>query len=67
MNGATWRAAALAFAFALPVSAQQATPLSQLIHEAQANNSSISAADHDARAARMVAPQKAALPDPTFT
>ena len=41
--------------------------MSQLIQEAQANNSSIAAADHGARAARMVAPQKAALPDPTFT
>ncbi|MGB6783692.1 MAG: TolC family protein [Terracidiphilus sp.] len=67
MNGAAWRATAFAFAFALPVWAQEATPLSQLIQEAQANNSNISAADHGARAARMVAPQKAALPDPTFT
>lgn len=67
MKGIVWRASALALAFALPVSAQQATPLPQLIHEAQANNSSIAAADHGARAAHMVAPQKAALPDPTFT
>ena len=67
MNGAAWRATAFAFAFALPVWAQEATPLSQRIQEAQANNSNISAADHGARAARMVAPQKAALPDPTFT
>ncbi len=67
MNGAAWRAAVLAFAFALPASAQQATPLSQLIQEAKANNSSIAAADHGARAARMVAPQKATMPDPTFT
>ena len=67
MKGIVWRAAALALAFALPVSAQQATPLPQLIQEARANNSSIAAADHGARAARMVAPQKAALPDPTFT
>jgi outer membrane protein TolC len=67
MKGIARRAAALAFAFALPVWAQEATPLPQLIQEAQANNSSISAADYGARAARMVAPQKAALPDPTFT
>jgi outer membrane protein TolC len=67
MKGIAWRASALAFAFALPVSAQEATPLSQLIQEAHADNSSISAADHGARAARMVAPQKAAMPDPTFT
>jgi outer membrane protein TolC len=67
MNGAAWRAVALAFAFALRASARQAVSLSQLIQEAKANNSSISAADHGARAARMVAPQKNALPDPTFT
>jgi outer membrane protein TolC len=67
MNGIAWRASALAFAIALPASAQQAASLSQLIQEAKANNSSIAAADHGARAARMVAPQKNALPDPTFT
>jgi outer membrane protein TolC len=67
MNGIAWRASALAIAFALPASAQQAASLSQLIQEAKANNSSIAAADHSARAARMVAPQKNALPDPTFT
>ena len=67
MNGAAWRAAALAFALALTASAQQATPLSQLIQEAKANNSSIAAADRGVRAARMVAPQKATMPDPTFT
>jgi outer membrane protein, heavy metal efflux system len=66
MKGIAWRASALAVAFALPVSAQQATPLSQLIQEAKANNSSIAAADHGVRAARMVAPQKLVLPDPTF-
>jgi outer membrane protein TolC len=66
MNGIAWRASALAFAIALPASAQQAASLSQLIQEAKANNSSIAAADHGARAARMVAPQKNALPDPTF-
>jgi outer membrane protein TolC len=67
MNGIAWRASALAFAIALPASAQQAASLSQLIQEAKANNSSIAAADQGARAARMVAPQKNALPDPTFT
>ena len=60
-------AAALAFALALSASAQEATPLTQLIQEAKANNSSIAAADYAARGARMVAPQKAALPDPKFT
>jgi hypothetical protein len=49
MKGIARRASALALAFALPVSAQQATPLPQLIQEAQANNSSIAAADHGAR------------------
>jgi outer membrane protein TolC len=67
MKVVAWRAAALACAIALPVSAQQATPLSQLIQEANANNSSIAAADHGAQAARLVAPQKNTLPDPTFT
>jgi cobalt-zinc-cadmium efflux system outer membrane protein len=42
-------------------------PLSQLIAEAQANNTQIAAADHSARAARMVAPQMTTLPDPKFT
>jgi outer membrane protein TolC len=43
------------------------TPLSQLVAEAEANNPQISAADHGARAARQVAPQVTALPDPKFT
>jgi outer membrane protein, heavy metal efflux system len=67
MKVVAWRATALAFAFALPASAQQATPLSQLIQEAKANNSSIAAAEHSVRAARMVPAQKSVLPDPMFT
>ena len=43
------------------------TPLSQLIAEAQANNPQISAADHEARAARQISPQTTTLPDPKFT
>ncbi|MDE3104127.1 MAG: TolC family protein [Acidobacteriota bacterium] len=43
------------------------TPLSQLLAEAEANNPQISAADYGARAARQVAPQVTALPDPKFT
>jgi outer membrane protein, heavy metal efflux system len=43
------------------------TPLSQLIAEAQANNPQISAADHEAQAARQMAPQATTLPDPKFT
>jgi len=43
------------------------TPLSDLLAEAGANNPQISAADHGARAARQVAPQVTALPDPKVT
>jgi len=43
------------------------TPLSQLLVEAGANNPQISAADHRARAARQMAPQVTALPDPKLT
>src|SRR5580692_8084475 len=67
MKVVAWRAAALAFAFVLRASAQQAATLAQLIQEAKANNSNIAAADHGARAARMVPAQKSTLPDPTFT
>jgi cobalt-zinc-cadmium efflux system outer membrane protein len=50
----------------MPV-ASTPTPLFQLLAEAEANNPQISAADHGARAARQVAPQMTALPDPKFT
>ena len=43
------------------------TPLSDLLAEAGANNPQISAADQGARAARQVAPQVTALPDPKVT
>ncbi len=43
------------------------TPLAQLIAEAEANNSQISAADHAWRAAAHVAQQITTLPDPKFT
>jgi outer membrane protein TolC len=43
------------------------TPLSHLLAEAGANNPQISAADHDAQAARQVAPQMTTLPDPKVT
>jgi cobalt-zinc-cadmium efflux system outer membrane protein len=43
------------------------TPLPQLLAEAQANNPQISAADHEARAARQMVPQATTLPDPKFT
>ncbi len=43
------------------------TPLSQLLAEAEANNPQISAADHEARAARQMVPQVTTLPDPKIT
>src|SRR6516164_8537448 len=67
MKEAAWLAAMLAFGLALSAPAQEATPLAQLIEEAQANNSSIAATDQGAKAARLVAPQMGALPDPKFT
>lgn len=54
-------------AFAQETAASTATPLSQLIAETQANNPQISAAHHEVRAARKVAPQVTTLPDPKFT
>ena len=54
-------------AFAQTPLASMPTPLSQLLAEAEANNPQISAADHGARAARQMAPQVTALPDPKFT
>src|SRR5271156_1004597 len=54
-------------AFGQETAAGTPTPLSQLIAEAQANNPEISAADHEARAARQIAPQATTLPDPKFT
>ncbi|SRR5581483_855531 len=59
---------AIAFsAFGQTPVASTPTPLSQLLAEAEANNPQISAADYGARAARQVAPQVTALPDPKFT
>ena len=52
------------FAFGQTPVASTPTPLSQLLAEAGANNPQISAADHDVRAARQVAPQMTTLPDP---
>jgi outer membrane protein, heavy metal efflux system len=53
-------------AFGQEPAASTPTPLSQLLAEAGANNPQISAADHDARAARQVVPQMTTLPDPKF-
>ncbi len=60
----------LAGAFSAPgqeTSASTPTPLSQLIAEVSANNPQISSADHEAKAARQMAPQVTTLPDPKFT
>jgi len=43
------------------------TPLAALIAEAESSNTQITAAEHGARAARQVAPQKTTLPDPKLT
>jgi outer membrane protein TolC len=43
------------------------TPLAQLIAEAEANNTQVSAADHSWKAATHVAQQITTLPDPQFT
>ncbi|WP_433984090.1 TolC family protein [Tunturiibacter empetritectus] len=71
MNVVFWTAAlmlASAFsAFGQETAASAPTPLSQLLAEVQANNPQISVAEHEARAARQVAPQVTTLPDPKFT
>src|SRR6185437_2319954 len=46
---------------------QTATPLQQLLAEAESNNADVSAAEHEWRAAKQVRPQVTTLPDPTFT
>lgn len=43
------------------------TPLSQLLTEAEANNPQVSAANHEALAARQMPPQVTTLPDPKVT
>jgi outer membrane protein TolC len=72
MNVVSLLTATLVLASAFSVFAQTPvastpTPLSQLLDEAEASNPQISAADHGARAARQMAPQVTALPDPKFT
>ena len=71
MNVVFWTATLVtvsAFAaYAQKTVASTPTPLSQLIAEAQANNPQISAANHEAQAARQISPQNATLPDPKFT
>ncbi|WP_263365734.1 TolC family protein [Edaphobacter bradus] len=71
MNVVSLATATLVLASALSAFGQQAagtaTPLSQLLAEAETNNPQISAADHGARAARQMTPQVTTLPDPKFT
>lgn len=64
--------AALVLAVALSAFGQKAapsppTPLSQLLTEAETSNPQLSAADHEAQAARKMAPQVTTLPDPKVT
>ena len=54
-------------AFGQETAASTATPLSELLAEAGTNNPQISSADHEAKAARQMAPQVTTLPDPKFT
>src|SRR5215510_5392475 len=71
MNVVFWTAtlvlASTFSAFGQQTAGSTATTLSQLIAEAQANNPQISAAHHEAGAARQMAPQVTTLPDPKFT
>lgn len=64
---ATFVIAATFYAFGQEPPANTFTPLSQLLAEAEANNPQMSAADHEAKAARQMVSQATALPDPRFT
>lgn len=71
MKVALYWTAALVLATGILASAEEMpgmpTPLAQLIAEAEANNSQISAADHSWKAATHVAQQVTTLPDPQLT
>jgi len=72
MNVVSFATATLVLASTLSTFGQETavstpTPLSQLLAEAQTNNPQISAADHEARAARQTAPQATTLPDPKLS
>lgn len=72
MNVVSLVTVTLVFASALSATGQETqastpTPLSQLLAEARGSNPQISAADHEARAARQMTPQATTLPDPKFT
>lgn len=72
MNAVSLMTATLVFAATLPAIGQKtaastSTLLSRLPAEAQSNNSQLSAADHDAQAARQMVRQVTTLPDPKIT
>jgi cobalt-zinc-cadmium efflux system outer membrane protein len=71
MKMALYWTAALVLAIGVLASAEdmpmKPTPLAQLIAEAEANNTQISAADHSWKAASHIAQQVTTLPDPQFT
>lgn len=71
MKVALYWTAALVLATGILASAEdipmKPTPLAQLVAEAEANNTQISAADHSWKAATHVAQQVTTLPDPQFT
>ena len=64
---ATFVLSALLSAYGQEPMANRPTTLSQLLAEAETNSPQISAADHEARAARQMAPQVSTLPDPKVT
>src|SRR5215469_14670782 len=72
MNVVSFVTATLVLAGTLSASGQETpastpTPLSQLLAEAEANNPQLSAADHEAEAAKQMVPQATTLPDPKFS
>jgi outer membrane protein TolC len=67
LRNATLVLASALSAFGQEAAPSRSTPLSRLLAEAEANNPEISAANHQALAARQMAPQTTALPDPKFS
>ena len=72
MNVVSHVTATLVLAIGFSAAGQEAplsapTPLSQLLAEAEASNPQLSAAEHEARAARQMVSQATTLPDPKFT
>jgi len=72
MNVVSFVTATLVLAGTLSTSGQETpastpTPLSPLLAEAETDNPQLSAADHEAEAAKQMVPQATTLPDPKFT